>query len=56
MSPEEFDAWEAQVRRIVGGANRFAAEMQEKGIHVGMGSAPRCVKCGQAWPCEGGAS
>lgn len=29
----------------------FAAEMQEKGIHVGMGSNPRCVTCGETWPC-----
>lgn len=31
----------------------FADEMREKGIHVGLGATPRCVNCGELWPCAG---
>jgi hypothetical protein len=29
----------------------FAADMKAAGIHVGMGQPPRCVNCGESWPC-----
>jgi hypothetical protein len=29
----------------------FAEDMRAKGIHVGIGSDPYCVTCGQRWPC-----
>lgn len=32
-------------------ARAFAEEMQEQGIHVGLGSPPVCVTCGNDWPC-----
>lgn len=34
------------------GIRGFAADMRAQGIHVGMGSTPRCVTCGEAWPCS----
>lgn len=30
----------------------FATEMREQGIHVGIGSPPRCVVCDVPYPCE----
>jgi len=29
----------------------FIEEMREQGIHVGLGAPPRCVTCGDDWPC-----
>ena len=31
----------------------IADDMRAQGIHVGIGSSPRCVTCGEPWPCEG---
>ncbi len=47
---------EETARRIVQGVKSFAEEMREKNIHVGMGRNPRCVNCGEAWPCSGSVS
>lgn len=47
---EDFAAYVASIPRRVSG---FAEEMQALGIHVGMGKIPRCVNCGELWPCEG---
>jgi hypothetical protein len=43
-----------RMRRKLAGVEGFAAEMREKGIHVGMGESGQCVTCGEPWPCEGG--
>jgi hypothetical protein len=40
------------VNRILEGVRGFAVEMREKGIHVGVGSPPKCATCAQAWPCD----
>lgn len=49
MTPED----EEKVRRIITGANLFADDMKEQGIHVGMGSKPTtCVVDGELWPCQ----
>lgn len=48
----ESEAVERQARRLVDGVRVFAEAMQAAGIHVGMGRDPRCVCCGEAWPCE----
>src|SRR5260221_10174665 len=61
--------WEAKVLAVPGAAERvaeevirlqagirgFAAEMREKGIHVGMRHADKvlCVTCDEPWPCAG---
>ena len=37
---------------ISDGVRGFAADMRAQGIHVGMGSTPRCVTCGEKWPCS----
>lgn len=37
--------------RLAKGVQGFADEMREKGIHVGMGKNPKCVCCGERWPC-----
>lgn len=42
---------QAAAERLVRGVEGFAADMREQGIHVGLGSNPRCVTCGEAWPC-----
>lgn len=39
------------VRAVQVGVRGFAADMKVKGIHVGMGRNPRCVTCGEMWPC-----
>lgn len=41
-----------EIQRIQNGLKGFAEEMRAKGIHVGMGRDPRCVTCGEAWPCS----
>ena len=43
---------QATIARWREGQASFAAEMQEQGIHVGMGSPGVCVTCGEAWPCN----
>ena len=45
-----FEEYAASIPRRVAG---FAEEMRAQGIHVGMGRVPRCVNCGELWPCEG---
>lgn len=50
------DEVQKAVEKVTDGVRGFAAEMQEKGIHVGLGSNPRCVTCGEAWPCAGSSS
>ena len=39
------------VQRVARGIRSFAEEMRAQGIHVGIGSPPRCV-CGNSWPCK----
>lgn len=41
-----------EITRLLGGVQSFADEMREKGIHVGLGANPRCVTCGESWPCR----
>lgn len=53
------DELERVVRDFQAGIAGFAEEMKAKDIHVGMhgrnvglGPQPRCVVCGEVWPCE----
>jgi hypothetical protein len=49
-------AGEGFAKRVVAAFSEgggFAADMKAAGIHVGMGRDPRCVNCGEAWPCAG---
>lgn len=39
------------IERIGFDTQGFAAEMQKKNIHVGLGADPVCVTCGKRWPC-----
>lgn len=52
----DFEQFESTVRRVTLGVEGFAADMREKDIHVGMGRNPRCVNCGEAWPCKASGS
>lgn len=45
----ELDAAVRAVKNVKG----FAAEMREKGIHVGLGMPGVCVTCDEMWPCAG---
>lgn len=38
--------------KAIAGVNSFAEAMKTKGIHLGMGSNPTCVCCGETWPCS----
>lgn len=40
-----------EAKNLLVGLQGFADEMKAKGIHVGLGADPRCVTCGEAWPC-----
>jgi hypothetical protein len=43
----------AEVHRVLQmRADNFAKALREDGIHVGLGSEPRCVTCDQPWPCS----
>lgn len=41
-----------EIKRIVGGVQSFAEDMRRQNIHVGLGSQPHCVTCGEPWPCR----
>lgn len=41
-----------QFAKFQQGLSGFAAEMKAKNIHVGMGTPPTCVNCGESWPCS----
>lgn len=38
---------EEWVRRVFS----FAEELRDQGVHVGLGTKPRCVTCDEPWPC-----
>jgi hypothetical protein len=41
-----------RITAAVHSVQAFAAELRDQGLHVGLGSpAPRCVTCGEPWPC-----
>lgn len=46
----------AAIRKGREQVGNFADEMRAKGIHVGLGANPRCVTCGERWPCTAGVS
>ena len=38
-------------KQVTSGVSGFVADMRAQNIHVGMGSNPTCVTCGEPWPC-----
>lgn len=48
------DTPEPRVRldNLLSGIRSFAQDMRDAGIHVGMGRNPKCVTCGEPWPCS----
>lgn len=50
------DEVQKAVEKVADGVRGFAAEMREKGIHVGLGIPGRCVTCDEMWPCSGSSS
>lgn len=42
----------AKARHPFARVKGFIAEMREKGIHVGVGTPPKCATCDEAWPCS----
>lgn len=48
------DAAYVQAMKIAAGVQGFAAEMRDKGIHVGINGV--CATCGEPWECAASVS